>query len=420
MSDTTRPRISGPALVQVLGDDLHGPGAAFRVLASAIAQSVDRGDLPGATLLPPERALATALGMSRGTVVAAYEVLREDGVVLRRQGSGTWVRSATTNDGLVDTFEHDAARRARRLTARVVEPPRDLIDLGLSVLDRPWGLDQIDMHVSVAELTTAGGPHGYLPIGLSELRAAIAARFTDRGLATTIDQIAITHGAQQSIALAARLLVHPGDTVALESPTFPGAIDAFSRAGARFTTVAMDSCGAKVGDVERVLREDTRLLYLVASCHSVTGSVMAEHRRREIATLVDSSESWLIEDETLAPLCFGGPPPPPMAVHGSSDRHVTVGSLAKQVWAGLRVGWIRAEPTLISRLARLRAATDLGGSIHSQVVALRCLDGLDERTEALRAQVAERSAQLVRRITPELPEWSVDIPEGGLSVWCRL
>jgi DNA-binding transcriptional MocR family regulator len=408
-------------LVQRLGLRAAGDGPAFRALAGSIAEAVQRGDVPGATLLPAERALAAALGVSRGTVVAAYDLLREDGVVLRRQGSGTWVRSAEANDGLVDAAEQDAAVRARRLSARVVDPVAEVIDLGLSVLAAPFGLDDDHLGATVDELVEVGGAHGYLPNGLPALRERLAERCTQAGLPTAPEQVAITHGAQHSIELAARLLVHPGDTVALESPTFPGAIDAFSRAGARFTTVGLDSGGTRIDDLDRVLAaDDVRALYLVPTCHSATGSVMASHRRRELAERIDRSETWLIEDEALAPLRFAAPPPPSVASQCRTERHVLLGSLSKQVWAGLRVGWLRADAGLVGRLARLRAASDLGGSVQAQLVALRCLDGLDERTAALRRVLDARAQHLAHGLARELPDWRVHTPDGGLSIWCTL
>ena len=141
---------------------------------------------------------------------------------------------------------------------------------------------------------------------------------------------------------------------------------------------------------------------------------------REIASLIDAAGCWLIEDETLAPLHFDGTPPPAVTAQVRSGRTITIGSLAKEVWAGLGVGWIRAEPTTTDDLARLRAAVDLGGSVPAQLIALRCLDGLEDRTARLRAALSERAAALGELIDEQLPEWSWAPPTGGLSLWCRL
>ena len=415
--------IGARTLVAAVGDDVAGAG--FRSLAAGVAAAIERGDLPVGARLPSERALSTAAGCSRGTVVAAYEVLRGQGLVLRRTGSGTWVRRPPDGHiapgSSVGPEEHAAAVRARRLTARVLGPgPDDIIDLGLSALSEPWELDDAMLRVTAADLAAVSPAHGYAPSGIGELRAAVADRHTVRGLATDADQVTITHGAQHALALAVELLVHPGDVVVVEQPTFPGAIDVLARAGARLVTVPVDEGGTDVDALARVLaRGDVRAVYLVPTCNSATGATTTGARRRDIAALVDAAGCWLIEDEALAPLHVDGPPPS-VSSQVRSGRTVTIGSLAKEVWAGVRVGWIRADATTTEHLARLRAALDLGASVPGQLIALRCLDGLDERTARLRVELSHRADVLCDVLDTHLPEWSWTRPTGGLSLWCRV
>ncbi len=419
-----RRTIGARTLVTAVGADVAGAG--FRSLAAGIAAAIERGDLPVGARLPSERSLSASAGCSRGTVVAAYEVLRGQGLVLRRTGSGTWVRrTADRHDTAgvpVGSDEHAAALRARRLTARVLAPGADdVIDLGLSALSAPWELDDTMLRVTADDIAAVSPRHGYAPSGIDELRGAIAGRYAARDLATDRAQITVTHGAQNALALTAELLVHPGDVVVVEQPTFPGAIDVLARAGARLVTVPVDAGGTDVDALARVLdRTDVRAAYLVPTCNSATGATTTAQRRREIASLIDAAGCWLIEDEALAPLHFGDTPPPSVTAHVRSGRTITIGSLAKEVWAGVRVGWIRAEATMTEDLARLRAALDLGGSVPAQLVALRCLDGLDDRTARLRAELSDRAAVMGELIDAQLPEWSWTPPTGGLSLWCRL
>ncbi len=418
-----RRSIGARTLVAAIGDEAAGAG--FRSLAAAVAAAIERGDLPVGARLPSERALSSAAGCSRGTVVAAYEVLRGQGLVLRRTGSGTWVRRPP--DGSVapavdvGSEEHAAAVRARRLTARVLGPGTDdLIDLGLSALAEPWELDDDLLRVTAADVARVTPRHGYAPSGIGDLRDAVAARYDARGVATGAEHVTITHGAQNALASIVELLVHPGDVVAVEQPTFPGAIDVLARAGARLVTVPVDAGGTDVDGLARVLsRGDVRAVYLVPTCNSATGATTTAARRREIAALVDSAGCWLIEDEALAPLHLDGPPPS-VASQMRSGRAVTIGSLAKQVWAGVRVGWIRSDATTTEHLARLRAAVDLGGSVVGQLVALRCLEGLDDRTARLRSELSRRSDLLGELVDAQLPDWRWTRPTGGLSLWCEL
>lgn len=414
-------KLTPASLVAALGDWRADDRPAFRALAAAIGAAADRGDLPAGALLPPERRLAEAVGVSRGTVVAAYDVLRASGVVLRRQGAGTWL-PATGLPTEAWTTDDDAGLRARRLAARVVSPLDGAIDLGISALAEPWGLTAADLAVTIDDLTDAGGGHGYHPHGSPLLRRAIADRYTAAGWPTTLDEVAITLGVQHGIAVAARLLLHPGDVVAVESPSYPGAIDVLARSGAHFTTIPTDGAGARVEHLGRLASaEQLRLAYLVPTCHNPLGTVLPDPRRREVAAIVDAHRDlWLVEDEALAPLRFAGPPPLPIAAHGRSERFLVLGSFAKPVWGGLRVGWVRASAPTIARIGRLRAALDLGSSSVAQLVAARCLPHLDTDLEQLRPALAARAAHLRDGLRSTLPDWDVNDPEGGLSLWCRL
>lgn len=413
---------SAPMLVGLLATELpDGPPTGFRPLAAALAALIGRGDVPDGSRLPTERALASSTGLSRGAVVAAYDLLREDGLVLRRQGSGTWVRAGSAPP-TAPSVELAAALRARRLTARVLrDRDPEVLDLGLSALLEPWGLDPAWFQVELDEVVESGRGHGYLPLGVPVLREALASSASTRGVDVGIQGTAVTLGAQHALSLAARSLVHPGDLVVVESPTFPGAIDAFARAGARFVTIGTDSGGARPDELERVLAASgPRAVYLVPTCQNPTGSVMGASRREQIAQLLDRSGAWLIEDETLSATRFEGPPPRPISSLMRSDRFVVVSSLSKQVWGGLAVGWLHGPERLVERLARLRAADDLGGSVHGQLVALRALDGLEDRNRGLRAELARRAELMSDALGELLPSWTVSPPDGGLSLWCGL
>jgi DNA-binding transcriptional MocR family regulator len=415
-------RISARMLLSMILDGADATPRGFRPLAGAVTAAIRRGDVPAGSRLPTERSLASALGLSRGSVVAAYELLRDDGLVLRRQGSGTWVRPDVGPIPGEPTAELAAALRARRLTARVIDDgDTAVIDLGLSALEEPWQLDPSWFDIDMPTLLEGGRGHGYLPDGVTRLRERFAQDLASRGLAARSAQVALTHGSQHGIAVATRLLVRPGDHVVVESPTFPGAIDAFARAGARLTSIGTDAGGARLDELAAVLAQgDVRVVYTIPTCQSPTGTVMGEARRRALAALIDESSAWSIEDETLAPLCFDGPPPPPVASFARSDRHVVVGSLSKQVWGGLRVGWLWADDLVVERLVRLRAATDLGAPVHAQLVALAAVEGLEGRTSELRAELRRRCDLLCDLLQRDLPDWTVTRPDGGLSVWCRL
>jgi DNA-binding transcriptional MocR family regulator len=397
-----------------------GPGPLYRRLAAAVVAAVHRGDVPHAVRLPAERSAARALGVSRGTVVAAYDLLRDEGVVERRRGSGTWVVSEAAARYRVS--ELAAGLRARQLTRHTVVGEDSTVDLALSVLPSPAGLARRSFRVDLDRLADLAHGHGYHPAGLPALRARLADLHTAHGLPTRPEQIVVTQGAQQAVALTARLLVQPGDRVAVESPTYPGAIDVYSRAGARFVTLAGDSAGVRPDDVARVVRADPpRLVYVVPTGHNPRGTVLPDQRRQELAALSDDTGTWLVEDETHAwnvhDACG---PTVPVAAHAAGDRVLTVGSLSKVLWGGLRLGWLRGPAPTMDRISRLKAAQDLGNDAVSQTIGLDLLERIDEITAARRLMLGCHTELLVNLLAERLPDWRVRPPEAGLSLWVQL
>jgi DNA-binding transcriptional MocR family regulator len=179
-------------------------------------------------------------------------------------------------------------------------------------------------------------------------------------------QVLITSGAQHAIALLARVLVAPGHRVLLEHPSYPHAIKTFSDARARLGPVALTDNG---WDIDRLWEESTsaQLAYLIPDFHNPTGLCMPAATRRRLRLRCTQ-----IIDETMADLALDGPPPTPFAAYNAAA--ITVGSLSKSVWGGLRAGWIRAEPGLLARLAQARPGIDLGTPIVEQLAAAWLLD----------------------------------------------
>ena len=412
-----RRQIAPSTVAHALGGWATSQGPLYRRLAAGIGAAIDRGDLPAGACLPAERRLAATLSVARGTVVAAYELLRDGNVVERRHGSGTWITAA------VDAETGDVATvvSAGRLTGRLPGGPPDVVDLGVSILPDAAELRADALAVNPAQLERLTGGHGYQPAGLRALRHRLAELHTATGLPTVADQIVVTTGAQQGIALIAQLLVRPGDTVIVDRPTYPGALEAYARAGARLLGVDVDGAGVRVDDLAAAAAaEQARLAYVVATCHNPVGSVMPEGRRRALAALADGG-LVVVDDASLAHLVFVGTAPPPVAAFTSPDAPaLTVGSLSKLLWGGLRVGWVRAPEPIAAQLGRLKASTDIGSSTLAQVVALRALADHDAIVERLRRRHAERARLLESLLAEQLPSWRFTSPDGGLSLWAEL
>jgi DNA-binding transcriptional MocR family regulator len=399
-----------------------GEGPLHQRLAAALSSAIERQQLLAGTRLPPERLLAAQLGVGRGSVGAAYELLRRQGLVDRRQGRGTEIVAGA--GVLADSRAAELATSLQRniLFRNLGEPAEETISLlGTCTPPSPLVRAVITAALGAVDAEVLMRDHGYFPLGYPPLRRAVAAHLEARGLPTTEEQILITGGAQQAISLLAACWLRPGQLVVMEDPTFPGAIDAFRTVGARILTVPAGDRGADVGLLaDTIANSAVQAVYLMPTFHNPTGAVMAEEARRELARLSQSAGVPIVEDDTLANLALTTAAPPPISAFTNHAPVISIGSLSKLFWAGLRIGWIRGPISVIAQLGRMKAVADLGTSLVSQAVAVELLRQAEQVHQHRRRELTERLALLETSLERLLPSWHWRPPPGGLSVWARL
>ncbi|WP_345762245.1 PLP-dependent aminotransferase family protein [Diaminobutyricibacter sp. McL0608] len=424
MSDA---QLSARALETLLGE-WRGPGAHYQALADRIRLLVLDGRIPIDTRLPAERDLATRLELSRTTVTAAYRELREAGFVASLRGSGTVTRlpgpvlvpAPAQADGLLD-FSKAALPAATNLAAAA--------------------------RAAAEELPHFLADSGYDPVGLPHLREVIAERYRMRGLPTEPEQILVTVGAQQAIALIARTFLSRGDRALIEMPTYPHAYEALRSAGARLvpvTVVPVDGAARAApahataatarrygsGDdgwdsdsiEQAIARSNPTLAYVIPDFHNPTGASMSATTRERLLAAAAGHGMIVVADETTADLdidrveTFG-----PLATHGqrrAGDAPVIhIGSASKSLWGGLRIGWIRAERPMIRKLIAAKPANDLGTPILEQLVVARMLPGMASIVEERRGQLRAGREQVRMLVEDRFPDWTMPALDGGLAAW---
>ncbi len=399
--------VGAARLAGLVGDLAAERGPRYAALAARLRLLVADGRLPVGSRLPAERELAPALGLSRDTVTSAYRRLRDDGWAAARQGAGTW------------TALPAGPVRAGWLPAPLADGALDLAHAA------PAAPPQVPAAVAAAleALPRLLPGHGYHPGGLADLRARIAERYARRGLPTTPEQVLVTGGALHGLNVVLDVLLRQGQRVVVEDPAYPHALDALVAAGARPTRVpvALEDPDGAVARLSAAARATgAPLAYLVPDAQNPTGLTLDAPARSRLAAGLQGAGALAVVDETFAELALDGEPPPPYAALAAPGRCVSVGTLSKAVWGGLRVGWLRADPPLVQRLAAALARRELSGPVVEQLAACHLLDHLDgllvERRPVLRAQ---RDA-LVAALAEHLPDWRAPVPPGGLVVWCAL
>lgn len=400
-------RIGGTGLTAVLGR-WRRPGPAYVALADAVRRAVLAGDLPLATRVPGERELASALGVSRTTTSGAYGLLREQGYLRSRQGSGT-----------VTALPDAPARPGHPL--RPVPAESGLVDLTIAACGAPR--DLAGAAARAVETLPRYSGHGYHPLGLDVLREAVADRYTARGTPTTPDQVLVTTGAQHAIALLVRTHAGPGDRVVVEQPTYPHAIEAVRSVGARPVPVPTAPGGAVDLDLlESTVRQVApRLVYLIPDHHNPTGASLDAAGRARVRDLARRTGMVVAGDEALTDLTLDGDPPAPWSGDGGhAARVVAIGSMSKSHWGGLRVGWLRGPAELVTRLGLARRSADLGTAVLDQLVAADLLRLGEAPVRERQDQLRSRRDLLAGLLAARLPDWRWTVPRGGQSIWADL
>ena len=299
-----------------LGRWSAGRGPLPVLLAARLRRLIDEGELAPGEPLPPDRALAAALAVGRSTVVSAYDLLREDGRIVRRQGSGTRVAGAEPAGPRQTT--------SAPMFLHLLEPQDGVIPLACAAPDTP-PLELAEAYANIGPaLAGTTGDIGYYPAGHPALRRAIADRYTEHGIRTSPDRILVTNGAQQALSLLARALLAPGQRVLVEGPTYPGALEAFHEQAARPVTRPAGLGGLAAA----ARRHRIALAYVISTFHNPTGSVLSPLARRALVRAAAAAAVPLIDDEVLSELAFPGvQPPPPLAAY-ADDRDL--GRLTQQ------------------------------------------------------------------------------------------
>ncbi|MET0248291.1 MAG: PLP-dependent aminotransferase family protein [Sphingobium sp.] len=398
-----------PSLLRLLGAWRAGDSGqpAYRQLARALRMLVLDGRIGLNVRLPGERELAAALGLSRTTIAAAFDRLREEGYLDSRQGSGSVTRLP-------------AGRIAPPLPEDPIDPNHRLLNWTHAAL--PAAPMVGPAYVKAVEALPAYlDDLGYDPLGLPVLRRAVAAQFERRGCPTAPEQIMVTNGAQQALSLLFQWLAGPGDRAVIDHPTYHNVIQAMQRAHIVPVPVGLPDSGWDIDAMDAAFRQTSpRFAYIIADFHNPTGRSMDPATRRALVEVATRTRTPLLIDETMVAMGLDHGAPPPVAVHDPSGRQViTVGSASKIYWGGLRIGWIRTDAQTVAALGRIRAIVDMASPVLDQLVVAQLIEsdeGLGPRAQMLCA----RRDHLMALIGQRLPHWRADVPAGGLSLWAEM
>ncbi|KRK91536.1 aminotransferase [Levilactobacillus koreensis JCM 16448] len=262
--------------------------------------------------------------------------------------------------------------------------------------------------------------------GNPELRAKLAARIGKWGqVVTTADNVVLTVGGQQAIELVAKALLDPGDEVAVEVPTYVGALAAFDLYQPTYHAVGLQADGLDLDQLEETLRQHPgiKLLYTVPDYHNPTGITMSVAKRRQLVDLANRYDFVILEDSPYRDLGYVQSPLPAIKSFDTQGRVVFVSSMSKILMPALRTGWLVADGDLLAAIMKVRFGSDLEttGVTHAAINVFMEENDLDAHVNVLKNHYREQCAAMVAALQADFPD-EVDFttPQGGFFDWVTL
>ena len=371
-----------------------------------VRAAIEQGRLRAGDQLPASRTLAKELGVSRNTVGSAYEWLAGEGLLEGRQGAGTFVSRADVRPAPAPDAVATSALRPRAFWTKVGPPrtwapQRRRYDFRLGLPDASLFPFETWRRLLTSELRRDTGSSGYgASAGHERLRAAIARHVgTARAVQADADQVVVTGGTQQGLDLIARVLLEPGDVVAVEEPGYPQARLLFESLGMRVVPVPVDEHGLIVADLPAA----ARLVFVCPSHQMPLGMPLSMPRRQALLAWAEEHDAAVVEDDYDSEFRFGGRRMDALHALDAAGRVFYVGTFSKTLEPALRLGFVIAPAPLAQVLASARYLSDWHSPLAGQAAMARFIEeGLFARhLHATRTEYEARHGLLVQALSQD-------------------
>ena len=403
-----------------------------------ISHLIQTGHLEPNAQLPSIRALAQTVNVNKLTVLEAYSVLEADGLVQAKKGAGYFINprsdAAAQAQPAPPKSSFNPAQNVIIPTQGINSFPdiyaaslrshirQDCIDFGLG-FPQPTGLEDLTRIARRAMKEAHTFFHPGDPQGDPELRSQIAQILIQQGLEISPENLLITSGSMQSLALLADHFISPGDWVVVEAPTYHGFLSILQQRGAQIIGIPMTPDGMNLDLLSRYLQSHRpRLIYTMSSLQNPTGITTSAAHRRQLLALAENFDCVIVEDNAYEPLSFEATPPP-IKAFDTADRVIYVGTFSKTLMPGLRIGYTAITGNQQKSLIERKLLHDFHISMASQVILKEYLSSghYRKRLNKVRKLHRDRRDHTIEMLHQHFPtEVTWTVPNGGTFLWIQL
>lgn len=417
------------------GQPLH------RQVFDQLKEMIDRDVLAPGTRLPSTRALASRHGISRTTVISAYEELWGQGYLESRPGSYTTVRAKTPcctpvkkeKESLID-WSGSVSPSSMKLFETVSSFPKsgyrapsfDLLDMAsLDIDHRVLPVEDFKRCLATVVTEETGIFNYGAAEGDKDLREAISTRLRVHGVLCDPDEVLITNGSQQSLDLIVRLFARPELTIATESPTYMHAMPLMRFQGARLVDVEMGPEGMAMEELQKKIeRSKPEFIYTIPNFQNPTGVTTSQSNREDLLSIAERYRVPIVEDAFEEEMKYFGKVPMPIKSMDTKGVVIYMSSFSKVLFPGIRTGWIAADREFLRRIVMLKRVTDLSSNsvMQSAMSEFMRRGYYDLHIRRMHRIFKKRMGAAIEALHSLLPGERVgwNEPSGGYLIWLEL
>ena len=395
-------------------------------LYKKIKELILMGELKQEERLPPVRKLSEMLSINSVTVVKAYQLLEQEGLLYKKIGSGTYISPSIIKQINIPEDIQKSDYQAGLLNQGHIRLDRNMINFASAtpsadlfpvedfklvineVLDRDQG-----------NAFTYQESQGYYP-----LRCILKEYIANHGIITEVENIQIISGAQQGIDIIAKAFLNYGDYIIIESPSYTGAIAAFQTRGARIIDIPLEKDGLNLDLLEyKIKAHKPKLLYLMPNFQNPTGISYSQEKKIKIMEICKKYNVYIIEDDYLSDLSFYNEDNTTLKSIDDDNQVIYIKSFSKIFMPGLRLGFLVIPKLFYNNLLVAKHSSDISTSgLIQRAFQLYLSKGIwQKHLEYIEIRYKERFDKMVSCINKFMPkEITCNIPSGGLNFWFKL